>query len=381
MQYEWRRRRAIPVLAAGAAALAYTTASSAQAAGVLTDLGTLGGTLTSRATGINNAGVVIGQSNFRSFVFSGSGPIVDITPPFGGGNAAEAVNASGVIVGSGARSGANQAFRSTGSGPFQWLGTLGGTSSIAIDINASGVIVGESRNAAGQLRAFRTTSSAPMEDLGTLGGDSAQAKAINDTGTIVGYSATTGGLSRAFIHTGSGPMEELGALGETHSFAYDINNHGTVVGYSYPPGAYWQEAFRYTPSAGMVGLGNAGGLHSNANAVNDADIVVGQSALAVVPGLHAVLWHADNTLIDLDEWLDAVDPAVGAHWTLTDAHDINNSGLIVGVGKYSFQPNGALTFERAFLLDASSIVPEPSVVAGAPALAWVLVRRRPRRKR
>ena len=40
--------------------------------------------------------------------------------------------------------------------------------------------------------------------------------------------------------------------------------------------------------------------------------------------------NAANTAVDLDAWLDATNPTLGAYWTLSgwnSARDINNDGL------------------------------------------------------
>ena len=59
-------------------------------------------------------------------------------------------------------------------------------------------------------------------------------------------------------------------------------------------------------------------------------------------GSWATLWQTDagNTAVDLDAWLDATNPTLGAYWTLTEAHGINNNGLITGSGIYNDGPGG-----------------------------------------
>lgn len=71
---------------------------------------------------------------------------------------------------------------------------------------------------------------------------------------------------------------------------------------------------------------------------------------------HAILWDVDGKLHDLDAWLDSVNPADGSRWTLSSAQDINDAGFVVGYGYHDGQ-------QKAFILDATSIVPEPSLCA------------------
>jgi probable HAF family extracellular repeat protein len=134
-------------------------------------------------------------------------------------------------------------------------------------------------------------------------------------------------------------MLDLGTLGGTEARAYGINDAGQVVGTSYPAGSTVWHAFLYTGTPGV-----------------------------------------DGHMIDLDAWLDANDPASAAQWTLDSAEGINESGWIAGYGSYD--PDGAgssPTVTRAFLLDASSLVPEPVSIGALAAGAVVsLVRRRRR---
>ena len=70
-------------------------------------------------------------------------------------------------------------------------------------------------------------------------------------------------------------------------------------------------------------------------------------------------------MIDLDTWLNVNNPTEGAKWTLSGASALNNTGWITGTGAYDPDgPGGIAAAERAYLLDASSLlVPEPSSLA------------------
>jgi probable HAF family extracellular repeat protein len=169
-----------------------------------------------------------------------------------------------------------------------------------------------------------------MVDLGTLGGTSSYGEAINDIGQVTGYSS-----SHAFLYTrmpgSGGVMHDLGTLGGDYSYAYGINNSGQVVGSS------GNDAFVYTGTPGV-----------------------------------------DGKMIDLDVWLDANNPAEGAKWTLGYATEVNNNGWITGGGLYNDGPGGLSDGDRAFLLDASSlvVVSEPTSVALLTLPVPALLRRR-----
>ena len=202
----------------------------------------------------------------------------------------------------------------------------------------------------------------------------ASANAINNAGQVAGESNAAGDtIAHAFRYDGTsgsgGVMHDLGTLGGTTSVGNAINDAGQVVGDSYLADDTAQHAFRYTGTPGsggvMVDLGTLGGTSSHAYDVNETGFVVGVAdrAAGAGGGSWATLWQIDavNTSVDLDAWLDAINPTLGAHWKLKEARGINIEGLITGQGIYDDGPGELSDGYRAFVLDASSLV---SVLAG-----------------
>jgi len=158
-------------------------------------------------------------------------------------------------------------------------------------------------------------------------------------------------------------------IGRDLQSANAINDAGQVVGSSHTTGDTGNHAFRYTGTPGsggvMVDLGTVGGTFSHAYDINATGFVVGVAdrASGAGGGSWATLWKTDagNTAVDLDAWLDAINPTLGAHWKLKEARGINIDGLITGQGIYDDGPGGLSDGYRAFVLDASSLV---SVLAG-----------------
>ena len=208
--------RGFILAAAFSAGLGFATSASAQArhsylvdlnSKTVTDIGTLGG-LSSYASGINDAGQVVGYSGTN-----GGFDHAFITGPNGMG--------------------------------LRDLGTLGGTRSYALGINDAGQVVGSSYLAGGMTavtaeHAFITgPNGMGMRDLGTLGGSiSGYASGISDTGQVVGSLITLtdqgGYTSDAFITGPNGMgMRDLGIVAGLYNEARDINNAGQVVGFYY----------------------------------------------------------------------------------------------------------------------------------------------------
>jgi probable HAF family extracellular repeat protein len=169
-------------------------------AGIMQDLGTLGGP-DSTGVAVNDRGEIAGQS-FTNFIANPSGvPTID---------------------------------------PFFWengkmvdIGTFGGTYGFANGINNRGQVVGTS-NLAGDLahHAFLWDEREGLKDLGTVEGYTASSIAYwaNDAGEVVGESDSTT-ASRAFLWK-NGVMTDLGTVaGDACSVALSINSQGQIVGF------------------------------------------------------------------------------------------------------------------------------------------------------
>ena len=331
---------------------------------VATAMGTVAGL--SKVTRIGETapgGVIVGGGQVGSdpsapshAFFSVNGVVTDLGTLGGSTSSAAAVNASGQVVGQSALPGdsSTHAFLYSG-GSLHDLGTLGGGFSTATGINTSGQVVGQSVNASGATRAF-LDSGGTMTDLGTLGGPSSSAAGINASGQIVGQAGFAGGGTHAFLLSG-GTMNDLGTLGGSSSFGYGINGAGTVVGQSYTTGDAAAHAFLDSHGV-MTDLGTLPGFASSvARSINDAGQVVGNSYGKVDPKTGAFLQHAflfdHGTLNDLNASLPA-----GSGWVLTEATSISNAGSVAGFGLLNGQ-------RQAFQLklDGTANIPEPTTLA------------------
>jgi probable HAF family extracellular repeat protein len=313
----------------------------------ITDLGDFNGIQTG-PWAINNAGQITGPfldgTSAISIYTDGATTVI---PTLGGSsNRARGINDLGHVVGWSSITGdlADHAFLYSG-GIATDLGTLGGDNSSAYGINDSGQIAGTSETASGDERAFFYDGS--MNDLGTLGGDNSYGEGINASGYVAGEAETAGGEFHAFLYDGT--MNDLGTLGGSESAARDVSDAGHVAGYSSITGDAAEHAFLYFGGV-MTDLGTIDGDNSFAAAVNNSSQVVGRSeAASSIWGDHAFL-YSGGVMTDLNA---LIDPLSG--WELIYAYDINDSGQIVGLGRFDDQ-------FHAYLLTP---VPEPAT--------WVLL--------
>jgi probable HAF family extracellular repeat protein len=231
--------------------------------GMRTYLGSLGGG-DSYAWGVNDSGVVVGQSfdvdgRPRAFVYRDGRMSPILADPAGeAAGDAHGVNDRGQTTGEIRPN----AFIHDDSG-LTFLGTLGGAQSEGLAINNAGHTTGWSTRPDGLVHAFRY-SNGVMRDLGSLGTSPdglsySVGYAINRKGQVVGESRLRPGdddqQRRAFIYTG-GKMHDLNRL--TRGLGYfrleianGINDAGQIVGHARRYGPYGgvglPRAFLLTP--------------------------------------------------------------------------------------------------------------------------------------
>jgi probable HAF family extracellular repeat protein len=222
-----------------------------------------------------------------------------------------------------------------------------------------------------------------MHQLDPLWGHS-WANSINDQGHVVGYSQNDTGYAHATKWV-SGIAQDLGMLdGYYSSRALSINNLDHATGYSWLSNSQMTTVM-WDASGNPINLGSPSGytVQSGGRAISNSDVVVGSAdsstervayywdgSMHTLPWLsnihtaeawgindhgsivgyaldeqqlsHPTLWD-NGELTDLSEFMPG--------WYGAYACDINNNGLIVGMGT---SPEGNL---RGFLLVP---VPEPS---------------------
>jgi len=306
----------------------------------VTDLGTLGGTI-SEAWGINNSAQVVGRAylagdaTYHAFLWE-AGVMTDlgtIGPGCNPGNSwAYDINDAGQVAGLTCAAGIYpRAFRLSG-GVMTDLGTLGGTGSSAASINSAGDVVGTAAMP-GDPYAHAFLYDGAMHDLGSLGGAWSGADHVNDIGQIVGFSEINPLPDRnphAFLRTGQ-TMIDLFPGGPCCSHAWGINNAGTVVGEVTAPGGVGERAFVFG-SGVVTELPSLAGGRTSARAISDGGEIVGDSATAA--GVHAFLYR-DGMMIDLNDHIPD-----NPEWILNYATAVNEAGQIVGLGTIGGHTHG-----------------------------------------
>lgn len=340
--------------------------ASALRSSVIVDLGTLPGHDVSRATNINDRGVVVGWSQ-----------------PAGGGATPR------------------RGFRWTCRGGLEDLGDHKPQDHYTpMDVNNRGVITGVMREVDGSSRRAFLWEDGVFTDLGTFGtGNFSEGNGINDRDQVAGtFNTTPGGDPHAFVWE-AGFFTDLGVIpGGTRSFAAEINDAGVVVGHgnTAPPEAH-DHAFRWVAGAG-TDLGVPDGTpDSIAFDVNNRGSIVGWSPnapergwvwkpesgfelLARLPGgfftkavgiqkaghivgwaddgdaaIHATIWEGGGLPLDLN---DVLPP--GSGWELTEATAINGHEQIVGQGNIGGERHAFLLTQKSFLRCPRPVLPPPT---------------------
>lgn len=329
---------AAPLLAAPAAKTV-PSAGSCQERGFVFDTLPAPPGASTTATAINNRGQIIGV------IAPVEGPSYlalweddttrDLTPPGLISIAFRGINDKGQILGAGTDENAGQSVVFIlDQGQLTPLPLPSEYVSIdPIAINDSGFVVGEAGIEAGPpYNVAVVWRHGAWEMLPAPAGETGYgATAINDRGEVAGYVLEGPGGMRQAVVWGVDSVRHLGVRTPVYSMAWDINATGDAVGWYKPTVLPETPPFMY-PSRPVywrtdttIDLGTLGGdsASAGARAINAHGQIVGGSWIAAVPPLpqhqsHAFLWE-NGVMTDIHR-----------EATVSEAIDINDSGVIIG---------------------------------------------------
>jgi probable HAF family extracellular repeat protein len=362
---------------------------------IVTDLGTLGGTI-GTANAVNNRGSVVGFATLpgdaEGHAFLWSKGIKSNLGTLGGPNSsAISLNERGQISGSAETSSPDplgEDFCTFGTHlvclPFLWqdgsmtpLPTLGGNNGAASGINNRGQVVGVAENSTPDPSCpsppvfpfFSVVESKPVvwergeiqQELPTIGGDpDGFANAINDNGQAVGQTGNCTSVFHAVLWN-KGTPTDLGTLGGLLLAPLDINNKGQIVGFASSPDGTVFRAFLWQNGV-ATDLGTlAPDVFGLAIGINDRGQIVGDSC-DIDFACRAFLWQ-EGTITELNSLVHNPNAPF-----LENANSINSRGQIAG----------KTTVQGTQLADAYLATPSRGQAVGENAAPAVTTKTSPR---
>jgi probable HAF family extracellular repeat protein len=341
-----------------------------------TAIGALSGASGSTSvTAINAVGQITGSSpvlngDQHAFLYS-NGVMTDLGTLGGSASVANGINASGQVVGTSATAAGDQHAFLYSNSVMTDLGTLGGTGSVAYGINAAGTVVGTLMTASGNPQGFSYANGTmtPITYVSSfIYGTRVTAPAVNTSGDILVNSVEYDGVSDEYsvfrlhhnnfiplapnlTYTCTTLVTGVPAAVASVFQGLALNDAGLAVGI-YVACPVYSGADTAWSSDQVVELTlPAGQDPSKALGINNSNTVVGEYTTA--SGLHA---FATTPLVGPLDLNSAVAPGVlAAGEVLTSASAVNDSGVIVAVSN---------------LGHAYSLMPSRSVASFTPASLW-----------
>jgi probable HAF family extracellular repeat protein len=217
-------------------------------------------------------------SGLRSLPIRWSGTTATVLALPGGTTSGHAsgINAAGVVVGDAATATAYEAIVWRGDTPYTLAG-LGGKNAFAQAVNTAGAIGGAAQTGTGRLHACAWTTTGNPVDLGTLGGADSIVLALNDTGVAVGQADTPNSTTHAVVWrpspSGYAAGTDLGAITPADdSYALGVNTSGVIVGESAAQAIAWDASGMHR-LAPLVNNLPAGWAIVRADAINAAGAI------------------------------------------------------------------------------------------------------------
>jgi probable HAF family extracellular repeat protein len=192
--------------------------------------------LSAAAVAISDAGQIVGYSpaatGRHAVMWSAAGVIRDLGTLGGSTSEAIDVNAAGLVIGRSLTAGdaATHFFLWSAATGMQDLDALLGAITSVVEINDAGQIIGAYATAGGAIHAFLYTPGSGLRDLGTLGGASSAPTGLNDAGQVVGSSTLADGSEHAFLWTPTDGMEDITAVSGIRAVRRLNDNLQTLAG-------------------------------------------------------------------------------------------------------------------------------------------------------